>query len=133
MPSVPESLRVTRDDLRRWAGSAGSAEALPRLVRSLIAETEPSAEWIDMPAGTAVASSGWDGVVRCAHGNRFVPAGLSVWELSTKQNDSHGKARPRLRQARREDTVCRAHRHGLRGGGVRPLDQGPALRAGTVE
>ena len=92
VPSVPESLRVTRDDLRRWAGSAGSAEALPRLVRSLIAETEPSAEWIDIPAGTAVASSGWDGVVRCAHGNRFVPAGLSVWELSAKQNDSHGKA-----------------------------------------
>ena len=92
VPSVPESLRVTRDDLRRWTSSAGSAQALPRLVRSLIAETEPSAECIDMPAGTAVASSGWDGVVRCAHGNRFVPAGLSVWELSTKQNDSHGKA-----------------------------------------
>ena len=92
VPSVPESLRVTRDDLRRWVSSAGSAEALPRLVRSLIAETEPSAEWIDMPAGTAVATSGWDGVVRCAHGNRFVPAGLSVWELSTKQNDSHRKA-----------------------------------------
>ena len=92
VPSVPESLRVTRDDLRRWTSSAGSAQALPRLVRSLIAETEPSAECIDMSAGTAVASSGWDGVVRCAHGNRFVPAGLSVWELSTKQNDSHGKA-----------------------------------------
>ena len=92
VPSVPESLRVTRDDLRRWVSSAGSAQALPRLVRSLIAETEPSAQWIDMPAGTAVASSGWDGVVRCAHGNRFVPAGLSVWELSTKQNDSHRKA-----------------------------------------
>ena len=92
MPLVPESLRVTRDDLRRWARSAGSARALPKLVRSLIAETDPSAEWIDMPAGTGVASSGCDGVVRCAHGNRFVPAGLSVWELSTKQNDSHGKA-----------------------------------------
>ena len=105
VPSVPESLRVTRDDLRRWAGSAGSAEALPRLVRSLIAETEPSAEWIDMPAGTAVASSGWDGVVRCAHGNRFVPAGLSVWELSTKQNDSHGKA-GRDYDKRAEKTPC---------------------------
>ena len=92
VPSVPESLRVTRDDLRRWASSAGSAEALPRLVRSLIAETEPSAEWIDMPAGTGVASPDADGVVRCAQGNRFVPAGLSFWELSTKQNDSHGKA-----------------------------------------
>ena len=105
LSSVPESLRVTRDDLRRWASSAGSAEALPRLVRSLIAETEPSAEWIDMPAGTAVASSGWDGVVRCAHGNRFVPAGLSVWELSTNQSDSHGKA-GRDYDKRVEKTPC---------------------------
>ena len=111
VPSVPESLRVTRDDLRRWASSAGSAEALPRLVRSLIAETEPSAEWIDMPAGTAVASSGWDGVVRCAHGNRFVPAGLSVWELSIKQNDSHGKA-GRDYDKRVEKTPC-AERTGM--------------------
>ena len=92
VPSVPESLRVTRDDLLVWAKAAGSDQALPRLVRSLIAETEPSAEWLDMPGGTAVASSGWDGIVRCARGNRFVPAGQSVWELSTKQRDSHEKA-----------------------------------------
>ena len=92
VPSVPESLRVTRDDLLGWAKAAGSDQALPRLVRSLIAETEPSAEWLDMPAGTAVASSGWDGIVRCARGNRYVPAGQSVWELSTKQSGSHEKA-----------------------------------------
>ncbi len=92
VPSVPESLRVTRDDLLVWAKAAGSDQALPRLVRSLIAETEPSAEWVDMPAGTGVASPGWDGIVRCDRGNRYVPAGQSVWELSTKQSGSHEKA-----------------------------------------
>lgn len=92
VPSVPESLRVTRDNLLDWASASGSDQALPILVRRLIAETVPSVEWLDMPAGTAVTSSGLDGIVRCARGNRFVPAGQSVWELSTKQRDSHKKA-----------------------------------------
>lgn len=92
VPSVPECLRVTRDDLLAWAQVSGSDHALPRLVRSLIAETEPTAEWVDMPAGTGVASPGWDGIVRCVRGNRYVPAGRSVWELSTEQSGSHKKA-----------------------------------------
>ncbi len=92
VPTVPESLRVSRDDLIRWAKSGSGEKEFPRLVRSLIAETEPSAEWIDMPAGTGTASSGLDGIVRCARGNRFVPAGKSVWELTTQQNGTHAKA-----------------------------------------
>ena len=92
VPTVPESLRVTRDDLLQWAQTSGAATAFPRLVRSLIAETEPSAESVHMPAGTGVASPGWDGVVRCARGNRFVPVGTSVWELTTQQSSTHAKA-----------------------------------------
>ena len=90
--SVPESLRVTREDLLSWAQSSRAATEFPRLVRSLIAETEPSAEWIDMPAGTGVVSPGLDGVLRCVRGNRFVPTGRSVWELTTQQSGTHEKA-----------------------------------------
>ncbi len=92
VPTVPESLRITRDDLLQWAKTSGAATAFPRLIRSLIAETEPSAESVHMPAGTGVASPGFDGGVRCARGNRFVPAGTSVWELTTQQRGTHGKA-----------------------------------------
>lgn len=92
MATVPESMRVNRDRLLQWARTAGAERELPRLIRSLIAETEPSAEWIDMPAGTGVGTAGWDGVVKCTHGNRFVPAGRSRWELSTQQTNSHRKA-----------------------------------------
>lgn len=92
VPTVPESLRVSRDDLIRWAKSDRGEKEFPRLVRSLIAETEPSAEWIDMPGGTGTASSGLDGIVRCARGNRFVPVGKSVWELTTQQNGVTKKA-----------------------------------------
>ena len=45
-----------------------------------------------MPAGEGVAKPGWDGVVECRVGNRFVPAGRSVWEMSTDQKSAHGKA-----------------------------------------
>ncbi|MDE0231070.1 MAG: hypothetical protein OXN93_02165 [bacterium] len=58
----------------------------------MIAETVPSVEWLDMPAGEGVAAPGWDGVVECPVGNQFVPAGRSVWELSTEQKGAHGKA-----------------------------------------
>ena len=92
VPTVPESLRVSRDDLIRWAKSDRCEKEFPKLVRSLIAETEPSAEWIDMPGGTGTASSGFDGIVRCARGNRFVPAGKSVWELTTQQDGLRKKA-----------------------------------------
>ena len=92
VPTVPKPLRVTRDDLLEWTRTGGAATAFPRLIRSLIAETEPSAESVHMPAGIGVASPGWDGVVRCARGNRFVPVGTSVWELTTQQSGTHTKA-----------------------------------------
>ena len=92
VPTVPDELRVTRDQLIQWAKSAGTDRELPRLIRSLIAETEPSVKWIDMPAGTGVATPGWDGVVRCSAGNRFVPSGRSRWEISTEQARAQRKA-----------------------------------------
>ena len=88
--TVPEPWRVNRDDLLGWPEAPGE---LPRLVRSLIAETVPSATGVDMPAGSGVSRPGWDGVVKCSTGNRFVPDGQSVWELSAQQNGSDGKAR----------------------------------------
>ena len=62
-------------------------------MRRLIAETVPSAEMLRMPAGTGVAQPGWDGIVKCSEGNRFVPDGLSVWELSAQKSGTDGKAR----------------------------------------
>ena len=91
LETVPESMRVRRDDLLRWAESDGSAE-LPRLLSRLISETL-DAERIDFPAGTGVAAPGSDGIVECAVGNRFVPDGTSVWEVSTQRSKTDAKAR----------------------------------------
>lgn len=92
LPTVPASLRVTREELLKWAQTSEASAKFPRLVRSLIAETEPSTERIRMPAGTGVASPNWDGVVTCTRGNRFVPAGTSFWELTTQQTNTNKKA-----------------------------------------
>ncbi len=90
MAIVPDVWRVSRNDLLSWGAAEGE---LPRLVRRLIAETVPSAEMLRMPAGTGVAQRGWDGIVRCSEGNRFVLDGLSVWELSAQKSGTDGKAR----------------------------------------
>ena len=90
MATVADVWRVSRNDLIGWGSAEGE---LPRLVRKLIAETVPSAEMLRMPAGTGVAQPGWDGIVRCSEGNRFVPDGLSVWELSAQKGGTDGKAR----------------------------------------
>lgn len=92
VPTVPEPLRVSRDDLIGWAQTSEAAAQFPRLMRSLVTETEPSAEWIDMPAGTGTALPGWDGIARCTRGNRFVPLGKSAWEFTTQQDGVKKKA-----------------------------------------
>lgn len=88
--TVPDVWRVSRNDLLGWRAAE---RELPRLVRRLIAETVPSAEMIHMPAGTGVAQPGRDGKVRCSDGNRFVPDGLSMWELSAQKSNTDSKAR----------------------------------------
>ena len=93
-PVVPESLRVTNAELRAWArDDQGAAADLPVLMRRLIAETCPTAGRVDFPGGIDANRPGWDGIVQCGSGNRFVPDGKSVWELSVQQGGANGKAR----------------------------------------
>lgn len=92
LAAVPESLRVSRDDLLGWAKGTGADQDLPRLLRRLIRETT-QVERIEFPSGTGVAAPGWDGIVECVEGNQFVPDGRSGWEVSVQQSGSDQKAR----------------------------------------
>ena len=86
-----------RNKLAGWADTRQSQAELPRLVRRLILESVPNVVQVGMPAGEGVAAGKWDGTVRSAGGNAWVPDGLSVWELSVngspgvKANDDYGK------------------------------------------
>jgi hypothetical protein len=85
LTSVPDALRISRDELLLWADS-GAGPELPSLIRHLVIETAMGLERVHFPSGTGVSAGGWDGFVMAAVGNEFVPEGLSGWELSVNKN-----------------------------------------------
>ncbi len=78
-------------DLNMWANRLDARAMLPRLVRLLIHATTAHAVEVTFPADEAVQLGGYDGIVRIAEGNPYVPAGPSVWELGANA-DIKGKA-----------------------------------------
>src|SRR6266545_1256812 len=73
-----------RDDLVQWGQSQGASADLPDLVRQLILETTPGVVSLGFAAGVGVYGSGWDGTAKATAAGLNVPAGLSLWELSTR-------------------------------------------------
>jgi hypothetical protein len=82
---------ATRDDLLGWPSIVAAGE-FPRLIRRLVWETAPDAVRLGFPAGSGTSAGDWDGSVRTVTGNAFVPAGLSVWELSVEKSGITSKA-----------------------------------------
>lgn len=81
---------IETNHLRTWAASKAAESEFPHLIKSLIiAVVQP--EKLRFPSGAAVYLPGFDGVVANSEQNRFVPTGLSVWELGTNI-DFKGKA-----------------------------------------
>ncbi len=81
---------IETSHLKTWAGSKPAESRFPYFIKLLIlAVVNP--EKLDMPSGDASWLPGFDGVVINQQENRFVPTGLSVWELGT-DDDIKGKA-----------------------------------------
>src|SRR5438477_12343643 len=80
-----------RDDLAQWGATEGAAANLARLVRRAILETADGLVSVGFAAGVGVYGSGWDGTARATNPTAMVPGGLSLWELSTR-DDVKGKA-----------------------------------------
>src|SRR5580658_5736475 len=76
-PPLPSSL-----DVARWADAVEARHMLPRLARMLVRNAVPEAS-IGFPAGRDIQLAGWDGSVESPRHKSFVPAGVSVWEVST--------------------------------------------------
>lgn len=77
---------VDQQELLRWAGSVAARSEFPRLLRRLILETAREVVLIGVPAGEGTSAGGWDGTVRATEATAFVPAGLSVWEVSVEKS-----------------------------------------------
>ena len=84
-------------EISSWANRPDANHQLPELIRRLILATVPDLSRLDMPSGSAVWLSGWDGQLKAETGNAWVPKGSSVWELScrsdvgAKANDDYRK------------------------------------------
>ncbi|CRI65399.1 conserved hypothetical protein [Thiocapsa sp. KS1] len=76
-------MKVTAKDIERWAGSREAQGELPRLVRRLAVQSGTVIE-IAFPAGDSVSRPGWDGLILSKHGDPWVPAGRSAWEISVE-------------------------------------------------
>ena len=74
---------IETSHLKSWADSRPAQSQFPYYVKKLIsAVIQP--EKLRMPSGDAVWLPGLDGEVLNSETNRFVPPGLSVWEVGTQ-------------------------------------------------
>ncbi len=74
-------------DIVSWASQIEARYLLPRLVRLLVGASTNASIYSRFPAHGEVQLGGFDGVVENPSGRvGYVPAGRSVWELSTEQN-----------------------------------------------
>jgi len=78
---------IKASDIEMWAGSYNARYIFSRLVRRLIHHScMKDLLKIDFPTDESVQRPGWDGFAETRSGNAFVPAGISVWELSAEAN-----------------------------------------------
>ncbi len=84
-------MRITAEDLDRWAGTPEARSEFPALLRRLLLHGGGRLCRLEMPSGSGTGLPGWDGVVEAAQGTEWIPEGASRWELSCEQ-DVAGKA-----------------------------------------
>ena len=84
-------LRFDPSEISNWASLPDANHQLPELIRRLILATVPQLSRLDIPSGSAVWLSGWDGLLTAETGNAWVPEGTSAWELSCR-SDTGAKA-----------------------------------------
>src|SRR5262245_51747760 len=75
-----------RNDLEHWANSVRARSELPRLVRSLIRQTNDQVVQLEMRSAEGTDLPGYDGTSTAGRGTPFVPEGEAVWELGTSSN-----------------------------------------------
>ena len=91
MWSLPVTLRIyimmiTRDQLASWADTPESKANFPHLISRLIRATTAKDTKVNIPWGSATYIGGWDGIVDSKEMTRYVPKGISLWELGTDRD-----------------------------------------------
>ena len=90
-PTTINYMMITRDQLGSWADTPESKANFPHLISRLIRATTAKNTKVNIPWGSATYIGGWDGIVDSKEKTRYVPEGISLWELGTNQ-DPQSKA-----------------------------------------
>jgi len=77
---------ITRDQLGSWANTPESKANFPLLISRLIRATTAKDTKLNIPWGSATYIGGWDGIVDSKEKTRYVPEGISLWELGTDRD-----------------------------------------------
>jgi len=77
---------ITKDQLASWADTPESKANFPHLISRLIRATTAKDTKVNIPWGSATYIGGWDGIVDSKEKTRYVPEGISLWELGTNQD-----------------------------------------------
>ncbi|MBZ0204491.1 MAG: hypothetical protein K8I03_15875 [Ignavibacteria bacterium] len=82
-------IKIKAKDVERWAEGMASQSELPDLIRQLIEGTVDKDQIVDIefPAYDSVQTPGPDGRLNCKKGNRYIPKGHSIWELSNQSGN----------------------------------------------
>lgn len=75
---------ITSTYLKQWADQRDCQDTLPLLIRRLIRATVDKIDSIQFPAGDAVYTKGWDGILNSGVATDYIPQGVSVWEISAR-------------------------------------------------
>ncbi|MEE9327445.1 MAG: hypothetical protein V3U71_09135 [Cocleimonas sp.] len=78
---------ITANDIKNWvATNKKKAEILlPELIKRLVLTCDNKAD-VNFPSGDSVSNEGWDGIVKSEHGNKYIPKGMSGWEIGTDKS-----------------------------------------------
>ena len=85
-PAAPELLRISALKLSQWGKTRRAEEELPALVSRLIRSELFASGFIRAPSDERIIEPGQDIAVTAPRKTRHIPAGPSVWEVSTAKD-----------------------------------------------
>ena len=80
-----DPLEISADEIAGWSATKPAEHVLPKLVRRLVAASVQRG-LVQFRADAGVRLPGFDGIVNASEPGFFCPQGLSLWELSVRQD-----------------------------------------------
>lgn len=83
---------VNATDLAEWAQRRDGQATMPTLIAKLIRAAHGPSVDIRFPSDEAIQYAGWDGLTRSEQASRYVPDGVTGWEIGTQRQAIADKA-----------------------------------------